>query len=505
MGIGHLMRCLTLAETLRGRGIQTRFICRAHKGHLLALLQQSAMPVTVLPASVSGNTLLSEDYSAWLGVTQAEDAEQSIEALDGEKPDWLVVDHYGLDAEWEQRLRPHTSKLMVIDDLANRRHDCDILLDQNYFSEGESRYTGLIPKTCKQLLGPRYALLRPEYAAYGKTMRARDGRVSRVLVFFGGSDSQNMTGLALEALSCAELCHLEVDVVIGTNNPHREALEKQSKERPQTTLWVSRPHLADLISQADLAIGAGGATTWERMCLGLPTVVISIAENQLPASVALADAKLIHYAGHFCNIKIDHLTQLLLNMIRSPERLTRLASQNQLKVDGFGALRLAEILSPSDIYQTRLRPAEFGDINFYFNLVNDPEVRKNSVDTCAIKWETHKKWFEKKKIDMKSRLFVFEVAGLPIGQIRFDKECDVALIDYSLDFIVRGRGWGSRLIKLGVEIMWQTDPVRLLAQVKAINELSVAVFRRLKFTETKCDVEGYKAFYLDPLESYKLK
>lgn len=484
------MRCLTLAETLRGRGVQTRFICRAHKGHLLALLQQSAMPVTVLPASVSGDRLLAEDYAAWLGVTQAEDAEQSIKALDGEKPDWLVVDHYGLDAEWEQRLRQHTSKLMVIDDLANRRHDCDILLDQNYFSEGESRYAGLVPKTCMQMSGPRYALLRPEYAAYSKTMRARDGRVSRVLVFFGGSDPQNMTGLALEALSCAELCHLEVDVVIGTNNPNREALENQSRERPRTRLWGSRPHLADLMSRADLAIGAGGATTWERMCLGLPTVVISIADNQLPTSAALAEAKLIHYAGHFCSIKIEHLTQLLQNLIQSPERLTGLAIQNQLQVDGVGALRLVEVMSPSTIHEIRLRPACEDDIVHCYNWANEPEASKIAGGASTIHWTAHQAWFASKLYDVNSRLLILETAGLPVGQIRLDREGDETRIVYSLDSIVRGRGWDSKLVALGADMMRQAEPDRLQVEGMARKEASSSVFLRMAFTETLSSSSG---------------
>ncbi|BAN36701.1 hypothetical protein SCD_n02902 [Sulfuricella denitrificans skB26] len=484
MGIGHLMRCLTLAEALRERGVQIRFVCREHMGNLIALLQQQAMPVTVLPAPAVTDATSGEDYAAWLGATQAEDAEQSIEALNGEKPDWLVVDHYGLDVEWELRLRPHVGKLMVIDDLANRHHDCDVLLDQNYSEEGERRYAGLVPAACKLLTGPRYALLRPEYAAYRKILRARDGQVKRVLVFFGGSDPQNMTGLALDALSHAELRHLDVDVVIGANNPHRKMLEKQLRERLQTRIYGSRPHLADLMAQADLAIGAGGATTWERMCLGLPTVVISIAENQRPASEALEEAKLIHYAGHFSDIKTDQLTQLLKKLSRDVGKLAELSSLNQLQVDGLGALRLVEVLCPSATNGIRHRPACEEDIVLYYNWANDPEVRKNAVNTPSIPWATHHAWFANKLHDVNSHLFVLEVDGLPVGQIRFDKAEDEALIDYSLDVIVRGRGWGSRLIALGADMMRQIEPVRLRAEVKVWNEASSAVFLHMGFTET---------------------
>lgn len=496
MGTGHLMRCLTLAEAFRERGVKVHFICREHPGDLIALLRQKAIPVTVLPAPAIIDAI-SEDYAVWLGVAQAQDVGETIEALDGERPDWLLVDHYGLDVEWEQQIRPHVSKLMVIDDLANRHHDCDVLLDQNYSSEGERRYAGLVPASCKLLVGPRYALLRPEYAAYRKTLPDRDEQVKKLLVFFGGSDPQNMTGMAIEALSHPELKYLEVDVVVGTNNPYLEELENQAGRRPQTRIYGPRPHLADLMAQADLAIGAGGSTTWERMCLGLPAVVITIAENQRPASMAIEEAKLIHYAGHFSDIKTGHLRQLLKALIQSTKRLADLAVQNKLQVDGLGVLRLVEVICPSANHEIRLRPASGEDVVLYYNWANDPEVRKNAVNIAPISWVTHQAWFVSKLHDVNSHMFVLEAAGLPVGQIRFDREGDEARIDYSLDSIARGRGWGPRLVVLGSNLMQQIEPVRLRAEVKAGNDASSAVFLRIGFTETFHSSEEGRSFYLN--------
>lgn len=509
IGIGHLMRCLTLAEALRERGVGIRFFCREHTGNLIALLHQKAMPVTVLPSQAINDLTFAEDYAAWLGVTQVEDAGQTIEAINGEKPDWLVVDHYGLDIEWEQRLRPHVSKLIVIEDLANRHHDCDVLLDQNYSDGGEKRYGYLVPENCRLLLGPRYALLRSEYSAHRKTLRTRNGQVRKVLVFFGGTDPQNMTGLALEALSQAALRHLDVDVVVGSNNPHRETLAKQARERPQTTIYGPLPHLADLMAQADLAIGAGGATTWERMCLGLPTVVISIAENQRTASEALAKVQLVQYAGHFSDMNIETLSQLLRQFSHDAERLAGLSIQNQLQVDGFGALRLAEVLCPSASNDIRLRPACEDDMIFYYNWANDPEVRKHSFDTTTITWAMHHAWFASKLHDVKSHLYVLEIATLPVGQIRFDKEADEASIDYSLDTIVRGRGWGSRLVAMGADLMQKIESLRLRALVKSRNEVSCSIFLHLGFTEElgllKESVVECRSFFCDPVCSGKLE
>lgn len=343
MGIGHLMRCLTLAEVLRERGAQIRFICREHPGNLMALLQKKAMPVMMLPAPAL-NDVIGEDYAAWLGVAQIEDAAETIEALNGERPDWLVVDHYGLDVEWEQRLRPYTSRLMVIDDLANRQHGCDVLLDQNYSAEGVRRYAALVPETCKLLVGPRYALLRPEYATFHKALRVRDGQVRGVLVFFGGTDPQNMTGMALEALSHTDLAHLDVDVVVGASNPHRESIGQQVLHRPFTTLHEPRPHLADLMVKADLALGAGGTTSSERLCLGLPTLVVCIAENQVPSSVALYQAGFINYLSIYDKVTATSFFHGIVNMIENPRKLIEMSLRGQALVDGFGVNIVSETL-----------------------------------------------------------------------------------------------------------------------------------------------------------------
>lgn len=496
MGIGHLIRCLTLAEALRERGARIHFVCREHTGNLIALLRQKAMPVTALPAPAINDTTSGEDYAAWLSVTQTEDAEQTIEALNVEKPDWLVVDHYGLDVEWEQRLRPHVANIMVIDDLANRRHDCNVLLDQNYSAEGEQRYVGLVPGTCKLLVGSRYALLRPEYAAYRKTLRARDGQVRKVLVFFGGTDPQNATGMALEALSHPDLKHLEVGVVVGANNPHRESIIQQVLHRPFTTLHEPRLHLADLMAQADLALGAGGTTTWERMCLGLPTILVTIAENQRPAAEALAAKQLILYAGNTSAVSSKTLSKIIIGLTSNASQLTELGVQDQLMVDGLGAERIREVILPTDTAQIQLRTACQEDVVTYFNWANDPEVRKNAIQTAPISWLTHKEWFAKRLNDSNSHLYVLDAAGLPVGQIRFDKEGNETRIDYSLDTLVRGRGWGARLVSLGSELLQKTESVQLLAEVKVGNVASRSVFLRLGFSmaESKNDYLVYRRY-----------
>lgn len=351
IGTGHLVRCMTLGATIRERGIAVEFIGRAHRGNLLDRLSVEGFAATVLPPPSADRESASADhtvnYADWLGVPQAEDADQTIEAIAGSVPDWLVVDHYGLGAKWEARLRPHVGRILAIDDLANRSHDCDVLLDQNYAFEPQSRYRGLVPPDCRLLVGPRYALLRPEYREYRMESRTRAGNARRLLVFLGGTDRYGVTLTALEALSAPELSHLEVDVVVGTNNADRPRIEELAARRARTFVQGPRPHLADLMSAADLAIGAGGATTWERMCLGLPSVVVSVAQNQQSCCEALCAAGLIEYLGEVPRVRGDDLHRALMALIDNPERLASLTAANLVEVDGLGTPRVADVVAPT--------------------------------------------------------------------------------------------------------------------------------------------------------------
>jgi UDP-2,4-diacetamido-2,4,6-trideoxy-beta-L-altropyranose hydrolase len=227
-------------------------------------------------------------HSSWLGVSQDIDIRQTLKVLQANAPwDWLIVDHYSLDYRWESAMRKVVGKIMAIDDLADRKHDCDLLLDQNYFQETDIRYKDLLPERCDRLLGPKYAMLRPEFREARNFCRMRGNGVARVLVYFGGNDPDNLTGMALSALNSPELKHLLVDVVIGTSNSHQGKLETLADQRVGTRLHIQPECFTELMIRADLCIGAGGTTTWERLCLGLPSLVVTVAENQEAYNIEL--------------------------------------------------------------------------------------------------------------------------------------------------------------------------------------------------------------------------
>ncbi|MFM9879524.1 MAG: UDP-2,4-diacetamido-2,4,6-trideoxy-beta-L-altropyranose hydrolase [Burkholderiaceae bacterium] len=501
IGIGHVVRCLTLAKALRQRGGEVQFICRAHTGHQAALLQADGFEVALLPAPPKPPDITSENYSEWLGVSDQQDADETRQVLAklfAEPLDWLVVDHYALDQAWERALRPCAQRIFVIDDLPQRVHDSDLLLDQGAFA-GDAAAHAVRAPSAKLLLGPRYALLHPAYAQRRKVGREPTLAVAKVLLFFGGTDPANLTGAALQALSAPGLTHLKVDVVAGPNNPHREQLAAQVAARPGTALHSPRPHLADLMAQADLAVGGGGITTWERMCLGLPALVVSLAENQRPTCEMLALQRWVAYAGHFDDISPACLAQDLMALVHDTQRLNDLSQAGWLASDGLGAGRVAEALWPSTPADLTLRRARAEDAALYFFWVNDPAVRASAFEPATITWPVHQRWFAARLADPASRLYVLTAAGLPVGQIRFDGVRQAGLpvrVDYSLDALVRGRNWAAHLVAAGLVCLRSEGPVSLCAEVKAGNTASQAVFRKLGFTET-AGPAGSRVFALE--------
>lgn len=334
IGSGHLMRCLTLADQLRSIGSEAAFVCRDLPGAMFDLLHAHGYRSAKLP-------VIDADKGA-----RHDDAEETIKAAGQLFPcgvDWLVVDHYELDAAWERKLQPHASKLMVIDDLANRSHACDLLLDQNYYRNQDQRYQGLVPEHCITLLGPGHVLLRPEFAAARKRLRARDGIVRRILIFFGGSDSTNQTQKALEALKLLERPDIEVDVVVGSANPNRKTIRAVCDGFVNVTFHCQVSNMAELIAHADLGIGAGGAAMWERCYLGLPTITVVFAANQERTADDVAKLGAIEYLGWSDCLAPEDYARAVSGMLGDPQRVRQIGNA-ALEVLSPGAVSLAEMM-----------------------------------------------------------------------------------------------------------------------------------------------------------------
>ena len=283
IGTGHVMRCLTLAQVLKENGASVEFICRKHEGSLIDKIHLSGFNVNELEVLEEIEVDDKLAHSHWLGATQQQDAGACIDIFKVKKTDWLIVDHYALDEQWQKRLKPYYEKLMVIDDLADRKYQCDVLLDQN-FGRTSQDYKDLVPASAKFLMGSEYALLRPEFEKYRQYSldRRKDEKFKKLLVNMGGADQDNITGKVIERLQTAKLPKdVEITVVMGKTAPHLASVITSANKLPyRSEVKVDVDNMAELMANADIAIGASGATTWERCCLGLPTIQLITAYNQ---------------------------------------------------------------------------------------------------------------------------------------------------------------------------------------------------------------------------------
>ena len=463
------MRCRTLARELRRRGAEVCFLCRRQPGDLINLLKDEFQVLALHEQHLAAcDGLKGRDlYGAWLGCSQDQDAADCLQVLTEAgftSACWLVVDHYGLDACWEEQLLVGLSgsdsapKLLVIDDLADRLHQADLLLDQNFFGEvTEQRYQALVPTNCLQLLGPYYSLLGPEYAQLRPLVPPRN-QFRRVLVFFGGVDSSNLTGRALEALMNPLLSELAVDVVLGLQSPHHKEVAELVARRPATALHGHLHSLAGLMARADLAIGAGGATTWERACLGLPSLVVVSAVNQLPFAQALDDAGHLRLLGEEASVTTDQIRFALLSLISkkgTSEAATGLT-------DGWGAPRLAIAMLGSQ-QKISLRPATDVDESLLAHWSNDLQVRANSFMQELIEQPDYNNWLQKSLVNSNCLLLIVTTAdGCPIGQFCLDRKpssengvASQAQLQLLLDRCALGHGLASELLRSGLQLMEQ--------------------------------------------------
>ncbi|MBT2625101.1 UDP-2,4-diacetamido-2,4,6-trideoxy-beta-L-altropyranose hydrolase [Bacillus sp. ISL-32] len=336
IGTGHVMRCLTLANALRKKGANIIFVCRNLQGHLAEVIREKQFDLIMLPEPKNVFIPKITPHSDWLGVPWYVDAAETISAMKDMNMDisLLIIDHYAIDINWEMNVKKHVKKMMVIDDLADRLHDCDILLDQNLYHHYKDRYVNLVPKSCKQFLGPEYVLLRDEFYSFLPHHINRDGSVKKILVFFGGSDPTNETKKVMKAFQQLPSQDIELDIVIGNTNTHKNEIETICKKHAFCSFHCQVNHMAELMYNADLAIGAGGSTTWERCYLGLPSIVITVAENQESIAQTLDQLGAIKYLGPKESVNESDVVSAIQEMMNNPLPLKQMSRKARLLLEG---------------------------------------------------------------------------------------------------------------------------------------------------------------------------
>lgn len=342
IGSGHLMRCLTLAKELRDQGSDIRFICRELSGNLIGLIQKSGILVSVHSESQELPMGSSSDPISHFRASQERDASQTIALLKSDKPDWLVVDHYGIDGEWEKSLSQYCGRIMAIDDLANRHHYCHILLDQNYSLHNELRYESLVPPFCSLLLGPSYALLQKEFEVLRQQRPAVMGDLKKILVFFTAGEDQGETLKAMKGIEIfSQNQNVVVDVVVGSANKNKAQIEAMCAMQ-KWGFHCQINYMPSLIVSADLVVGAGGSSSWERCALGTPALITILAENQSEIAQELHNVGAAISLGWNAELQAEDYARTLRSI--TSQQLASMSMVAYALVDGGGTRRVVKKL-----------------------------------------------------------------------------------------------------------------------------------------------------------------
>lgn len=482
IGTGHVMRCLALAQAWQDAGGRAVFAIAEGTESIWARLTSELCEVVNL--SGGGN-----DLSHTVSLARERDC------------DWVVVDGYQFDADYQDGLKAADLKVLFLDDYGHAQHyAADLVLNQN-ISATPILYSDRQRDT-RLLLGPRYATLRREFSRWSSWERKPSVDCHHLLVIMGGSDQANVTVTVIEGLRQAAIDNLEVTVLVGGSNPHfagLQALAANSGLKLKLRRDVS--NIGEIMAAADIAISAAGSTCWELCLLGLPSLLIDVADNQSAVAKALHERGCaVHIGDH--SVSPETVSEKLRCLAMNHELRQSLARRARELVDGKGAARVVSIMR--GVSALWLRPAREGDRRLLWEWANDPEVRGASFSPDPIPWQTHVTWFDEK---LKSResgpssaIFIAEDdAGNPLGQIRFDPRLDgdweVAI---SLSRHARGKGVACELIRSGVlEILNNNPNVRIHAFVKPSNIASMKAFDRADFRNAGVDhVRGNSAIHL---------
>ncbi|MEI8265166.1 MAG: UDP-2,4-diacetamido-2,4,6-trideoxy-beta-L-altropyranose hydrolase [Betaproteobacteria bacterium] len=446
IGLGHLARCLSLAQALRTLGARCLFLARELGLALQSRVDAAGFELRLLPAPRADVDPATDApaHARWARVGQDTDVADAATALAGLQPEWAVIDHYAFDARWHRAWRSRVGgRVAAIDDLGDRDLAVDLVVDHNVAADHAAKYAGRLGPGATLLGGPRFALIAP---AYARAPRCRPGpEVGSIGIFLGGSDAGGYSLRALEVCTRAGFTG-PVEVVATSAHPHLSALQEAARRRPQTTLSLDLPDLAAFFARHDLQIGASGGSTWERCCIGAPTLAVMVAENQRMVLEPLAGLGVLEAVLEYPN---DDLTWAgaLRSLLDRPAQRLAMSERATALVDGRGAERVALRMLADRL---ALRPATPEDADLLYRWRNHPATRAVSRDPRPIDRDAHVAWLARSLADTARRLWIGHVGRVDIGTIRFDAgpqgDAEVSLY---LDPDLHGLGLGGRLLRAG--------------------------------------------------------
>lgn len=461
IGSGHVMRCLTLATMLREQNHCIFFLSQVLPGNFNSLIQRQGFEVIALP-----------DEAIKL------EQEKVANILKKINPEWLVIDHYDIDIQWEKFMRPFCQKIMVIDDMANRKHDCDLLLDQNLQLQSD-RYKNLVSTSCELLLGTKFFLLRSEFLTVRQDVKERSF-LKNIFVFFGGGNCVDIIEKVLNGILKSKFSGM-INVVLGKNNSKAETIEKNFTQKKFIFFYREVDNMAYLMNQADLCIGAGGTNSWERCFLGLPSLIIITAENQISIATALAAMNAAQYLGNAKKVSAKLISTAINAVILNSSILNNLSENAKNLVDGGGTERVMKKIM-SEIY---LRKATLDDVTPIFKLRNHPVIRKNSFSSEEIIFSKHETWFNNVLQNSARQLLIANnFQHELVGVVRFDFEENFTEVSIYVNPDMHGRGYGTKILSQGIEwIVKNYRCNRIIAKVKAENIASQKLFLKTGFVK----------------------
>jgi UDP-2,4-diacetamido-2,4,6-trideoxy-beta-L-altropyranose hydrolase len=491
IGGGHAMRCLTLADALGAGGAEVTFVTAAMPEALRQRITSAGHRLVDRPALLDLDRTGRNWHEPPLGgEVQIEDV-TATEAGVG-SVEWMIVDHYLLDARWHSAARRFADKLLVIDDLANRTYQCDLLLDQT-FGRSALDYRQLVPPEAKVLAGSRYALLRSEFAIERPAAlerRQTAGPIRQILVSVGTTDPGGVSARIVEDV--LRIADCAVDVVLGPLASRRDRLRGLAEKHPNLTLHVNSSSMSKLMRDADLAIGAAGATSWERCCLGLPAVTLVLAENQHAGAIALAEA-----GAALALERADGIGASVEQLIGDPDRLARMSAAAFAIVDGLGTDRVVGAMLgqvKSRAGEIRLRPAKTADAEPLWLWRNDPDTRRYSRSTEPIAWQDHLRWLSFTDSDPSRRILIAECGAEAAGTVRFDPAAGGGEeISITVAPEQRGTGVGAAMLKAACA---QARTQRIYASVREGNEASRRLFESCGFKPVESAERGFLRYAL---------
>jgi UDP-2,4-diacetamido-2,4,6-trideoxy-beta-L-altropyranose hydrolase len=401
--------------------------------------------------------------------------------------DWLVVDHYGLDRSWLRQAAAPRRKRLVIDDLMNRPLDGEVIVNPSLDASRE-RYTGLVPGKSLGLYGPRYAILRPEFRAARSAVARSSQQVRRVVVAMGGADPDDATLLAVRAVLRA-VPEALVDVLLGDAYPHPDPSEDPSR----VTIHRGIRDIGPLLASADLAVGAGGTSAMERCCIGLPSVLVTIAANQVESATSLSTAGAAILGGDHRTLRVDELAEVIRRLAEDPGARQSMSERAMDLVDGLGSKRVAAAMDG-----VRLRRAAMVDARALYSWANDPVTQAASFRSEPIAWEHHTDWLRARLDDDATTLFIGVSSQGAVGQVRFDRSRDVDEISIGVAPEQRGLGVGRLLLRAALRWHARNAPgVMIRARVRLENTASQRMFDEAGFRNV-AGTNDALGFVLDP-------